>query len=218
MPRSQNSLLLNLMLSTQWHCFYCRLCMSRHHLLLSNWNDSLIATATSCKNVANRLARILPIKQPLISNITRQSNLPMPSIARSWLVSMRHPCLPSYVFNSPSQGAFFNGVFLLALALSIFLQSIERFVHIEVIEQPFMVLIIGCVGLALNSISAFVIHGTTFVKVKHRILLMGIHTRPSWWTRGTLTWTIGSYDYAQTSLNFRSCSGADCACHFNLLQ
>ncbi|KAF5355195.1 hypothetical protein D9756_005671 [Leucocoprinus leucothites] len=55
-------------------------------------------------------------------------------------------------------GAFFNGVFLIALALSIFLQSLERFVHIEIIEEPFLVLIIGCVGLALNSISAMVIH------------------------------------------------------------
>ncbi|KAJ3560547.1 hypothetical protein NP233_g10767 [Leucocoprinus birnbaumii] len=55
-------------------------------------------------------------------------------------------------------GAFFNGVFLLALALSIFLQSVERFVHVEVIDEPFLVLVIGCVGLALNIVSAFVVH------------------------------------------------------------
>ncbi|KAL9714136.1 hypothetical protein Ac2012v2_002445, partial [Leucoagaricus gongylophorus] len=60
-----------------------------------------------------------------------------------------HPC---------SIGAFFNGVFLLALALSVFLQSMERFVHIERIEEPFFVLVIGCVGLTLNIISALVIH------------------------------------------------------------
>ncbi|KAL9715790.1 hypothetical protein Ac2012v2_000232 [Leucoagaricus gongylophorus] len=60
-----------------------------------------------------------------------------------------HPC---------SIGAFFNGVFLLALALSVFLQSIERFVHIERIEEPFLVLVIGCVGLTLNIISALVVH------------------------------------------------------------
>lgn len=58
-----------------------------------------------------------------------------------------------------STGAFFNGVFLLALAISIFLQSIERFVHLEEIEEPFLVLIIGCVGLGLNVISALVVHG-----------------------------------------------------------
>ncbi|KAF8075090.1 CDF-like metal transporter [Lyophyllum atratum] len=55
-------------------------------------------------------------------------------------------------------GAFFNGVFLLALALSIFLQSLERFINIQPIEAPFQVLIIGCVGLFLNIISAIVVH------------------------------------------------------------
>ncbi|KAF8159476.1 CDF zinc transporter [Crassisporium funariophilum] len=55
-------------------------------------------------------------------------------------------------------GAFFNGVFLLALALSICLQSIERFVHVEVVNSPKLVLIIGCIGLTLNIISALVIH------------------------------------------------------------
>ena len=56
-------------------------------------------------------------------------------------------------------GAFFNGVFLLALALSIFLQSMERFVHVEVVTSPKLVLIIGCIGLALNIISAIVVNG-----------------------------------------------------------
>lgn len=55
-------------------------------------------------------------------------------------------------------GAFFNGVFLLALALSIFLQSIERFVHIEPVESPVMVLIVGAVGLTLNITSMIVVH------------------------------------------------------------
>ncbi|KAF8239414.1 hypothetical protein L208DRAFT_1420809 [Tricholoma matsutake] len=55
-------------------------------------------------------------------------------------------------------GAFFNGVFLLALALSIFLQSIERFVHIEPVESPVMVLIVGAVGLTLNVTSMIVVH------------------------------------------------------------
>ncbi|KAI1098308.1 cation efflux protein [Jackrogersella minutella] len=55
-------------------------------------------------------------------------------------------------------GAFFNGVFLLALGISIFLQSIERFISIERIENPELVLIMGCVGLALNLISATLLH------------------------------------------------------------
>ncbi|KIY51832.1 CDF zinc transporter [Fistulina hepatica ATCC 64428] len=55
-------------------------------------------------------------------------------------------------------GAFFNGVFLLALALSIALQSIGRFINIETIKTPVLVLIIGCVGLSLNVLSVLVVH------------------------------------------------------------
>ncbi|KAF1985250.1 cation efflux protein [Aulographum hederae CBS 113979] len=51
-------------------------------------------------------------------------------------------------------GAFFNGVFLAALGLSIFLQALERFVNITRVEDPKLVLIIGGVGLGLNIISA----------------------------------------------------------------
>ncbi|QSS51341.1 metal ion resistance protein/transporter (Zrc1), cation efflux system protein czcD [Histoplasma capsulatum var. duboisii H88] len=55
-------------------------------------------------------------------------------------------------------GAFFNGVFLLALGVSIILQSIERFVSLERVEKPELMLIIGCVGLTLNLISASFLH------------------------------------------------------------
>ncbi|KAL1606276.1 hypothetical protein SLS60_003678 [Paraconiothyrium brasiliense] len=55
-------------------------------------------------------------------------------------------------------GAFFNGVFLLALGLSIFLQSIERFIDIKQVENPKIVLIVGCIGLALNLISGIFLH------------------------------------------------------------
>ncbi|KAF2970636.1 hypothetical protein GQX73_g2929 [Xylaria multiplex] len=55
-------------------------------------------------------------------------------------------------------GAFFNGVFLLALGVSIFLQSIERFIAIQPIDNPKLVLIIGSVGLALNILSAALLH------------------------------------------------------------
>jgi zinc transporter 1 len=55
-------------------------------------------------------------------------------------------------------GAFFNGAFLLALGLSIALQSIERFISIEQVNNPKLVLIIGCIGLTLNLISALFLH------------------------------------------------------------
>ncbi|KAL9034330.1 MAG: hypothetical protein Q9180_005466 [Flavoplaca navasiana] len=55
-------------------------------------------------------------------------------------------------------GAFFNGVFLVALGLSIFLQTIERFISVEQVKSPILVLVMGCVGLALNIISALFLH------------------------------------------------------------
>lgn len=55
-------------------------------------------------------------------------------------------------------GAFFNGAFLLALGLSIGLQSIERFIDLKHVENPKIVLIVGCVGLTLNLISAVFLH------------------------------------------------------------
>ncbi|KAH8197997.1 hypothetical protein TruAng_007822 [Truncatella angustata] len=51
-------------------------------------------------------------------------------------------------------GAFFNGVFLLALGVSIFLQSLERFISIQHVEDPKLVLIMGAIGLVLNIFSA----------------------------------------------------------------
>ncbi|KAI1518054.1 Cation efflux protein [Pyrenophora tritici-repentis] len=55
-------------------------------------------------------------------------------------------------------GAFFNGSFLIALGVSIALQAIERFISIEHVQNPKLVLIVGCVGLALNVISALFLH------------------------------------------------------------
>ncbi|KAL8768950.1 MAG: hypothetical protein Q9209_005005, partial [Squamulea sp. 1 TL-2023] len=55
-------------------------------------------------------------------------------------------------------GAFFNGVFLVALGLSIFLQAIERFITVQHVKEPKLVLVMGCVGLTLNIISALFLH------------------------------------------------------------
>lgn len=55
-------------------------------------------------------------------------------------------------------GAFFNGAFLLALGLSILLQSIERFISLRHVENSKLVLIVGCIGLTLNLISVAFLH------------------------------------------------------------
>ncbi|KAK5027278.1 Zinc resistance conferring protein [Exophiala sideris] len=47
-------------------------------------------------------------------------------------------------------GALVNGVFLVALCLSIFLEAIQRFVEPQVVTNPKLVLIVGCLGLASN--------------------------------------------------------------------
>ncbi|KAK2831012.1 hypothetical protein FQN49_007086 [Arthroderma sp. PD_2] len=54
----------------------------------------------------------------------------------------------------PLLAAFFNSVFLLALGLAIFLQGLEKFVHLEEIANPRLVLIIGCVGILTNVVCA----------------------------------------------------------------
>ncbi|PYH97437.1 cation efflux protein [Aspergillus ellipticus CBS 707.79] len=55
-------------------------------------------------------------------------------------------------------GAFFNGVLLFALGISVFLQSIERFISIERVENPKLMFIMGAIGLGLNLISATFLH------------------------------------------------------------
>ncbi|KAF9913563.1 hypothetical protein BX616_009878 [Lobosporangium transversale] len=55
-------------------------------------------------------------------------------------------------------GALYNGVFLLALCFSIFLDAIERFFKPEDIENPQLVLIVGGIGLACNLLGLFLFH------------------------------------------------------------
>ncbi|KAL2109544.1 hypothetical protein VUR80DRAFT_2322 [Thermomyces stellatus] len=52
-------------------------------------------------------------------------------------------------------GGFFNGVFLLALGISILLQSVERFTKPHHVDDPMTVLILGSVGLFLNIVTLF---------------------------------------------------------------
>ncbi|KAF2013327.1 zinc/cadmium resistance protein-like protein [Aaosphaeria arxii CBS 175.79] len=55
-------------------------------------------------------------------------------------------------------GALVNGVFLVALCLSIFLEAIQRFVEPQEVSHPKLVLIVGCFGLASNIIGLFLFH------------------------------------------------------------
>ncbi|KAG0089050.1 hypothetical protein BGZ93_010068 [Podila epicladia] len=55
-------------------------------------------------------------------------------------------------------GALYNGVFLLALCFTIFLDAIERFFKPEDIENPKLVLIVGGIGLACNLLGLVLFH------------------------------------------------------------
>ena len=48
-----------------------------------------------------------------------------------------------------------NAVFLVALCFSIFVDAMRRFVEMEAIKDPKMILIVGSVGLAINLVGAW---------------------------------------------------------------
>ena len=56
-------------------------------------------------------------------------------------------------------GAFFNAVFLIALCVSIILEALTRFVEGSNIENPKLVLIVGCAGLFSNLVGFVVLGG-----------------------------------------------------------
>ncbi|MCO5566166.1 hypothetical protein L7F22_019842 [Adiantum nelumboides] len=55
-------------------------------------------------------------------------------------------------------GALINGVFLLALCFSIFMEAIERFVNVTEVQNPKLVVVVGSLGLASNIIGLFLFH------------------------------------------------------------
>nr|KMM63751.1 hypothetical protein CPAG_00105 [Coccidioides posadasii RMSCC 3488] len=61
----------------------------------------------------------------------------------------------------PTLAAFFNSVVLVAIGLGIFLQGIERFIHLQAISSPLLVFVMGWAGLFLNIICILIMgpHG-----------------------------------------------------------
>lgn len=56
-------------------------------------------------------------------------------------------------------GALINAVFLLALCFSILIESLKRFVDPERLHNPFLVLVVGVIGLLVNICGLFLFHG-----------------------------------------------------------
>ncbi|KAJ1663857.1 Zinc resistance conferring protein [Coemansia sp. RSA 1646] len=55
-------------------------------------------------------------------------------------------------------GALTNGVLLLGLCLTIYIDAIERFISIKEVKTPMLVTIVGCVGLAFNLMGLLLFH------------------------------------------------------------
>ncbi|EFE42431.1 hypothetical protein TRV_02871 [Trichophyton verrucosum HKI 0517] len=55
-------------------------------------------------------------------------------------------------------GALINGVFLVALCLSIFLEAINRFVEPQTVEHPKLICIVGALGLLSNILGLLLFH------------------------------------------------------------
>ncbi|KAF1992611.1 cation efflux protein [Aulographum hederae CBS 113979] len=80
-----------------------------------------------------------------------------------WAISVAQSKAPTknytYGFQrAETLGALVNGVFLVALCLSIFIDAITRFFEPQVVANPVLVLIVGCVGLASNIVGLFLFH------------------------------------------------------------
>ncbi|KXT07537.1 hypothetical protein AC578_10137 [Pseudocercospora eumusae] len=80
-----------------------------------------------------------------------------------WAVKMANrtsaPKMYTYGYQrAETLGALVNGVFLVALCVTIFLDAIQRFVEPQEVSNPKLVLIVGCLGLASNLIGLVLFH------------------------------------------------------------
>ncbi|KAK5289123.1 Zinc resistance conferring protein [Exophiala xenobiotica] len=55
-------------------------------------------------------------------------------------------------------GALINGVFLVALCMSIFLEAIQRFAEPQEVSSPILILVVGCCGLSSNLLGMALLH------------------------------------------------------------
>ncbi len=85
-------------------------------------------------------------------NVHLRSRLPAPQAAsHAFLILLQWQ-------RAETLGALINGVFLVALCMSIFLEAIQRIVQPQEVSRPMLVLIVGCCGLASNIMGLFLFH------------------------------------------------------------
>lgn len=80
-----------------------------------------------------------------------------------WAVKMANkssaPKMYTYGYQrAETLGALVNGVFLVALCVTIFLDAIQRFVEPQVVSKPQLVLVVGCLGLLSNVVGLVLFH------------------------------------------------------------
>ncbi|KAF7505401.1 hypothetical protein GJ744_000947 [Endocarpon pusillum] len=80
-----------------------------------------------------------------------------------WAVKVAHNKSSSAMYTygwqrAETLGALVNGVFLVALCMSIFLEAIQRFVQPQVVSKPKLVMIVGILGLASNILGLLLFH------------------------------------------------------------
>ncbi|KAF2164466.1 hypothetical protein M409DRAFT_25343 [Zasmidium cellare ATCC 36951] len=80
-----------------------------------------------------------------------------------WAVKMANrtstPKMYTYGYQrAETLGALVNGVFLVALCVTIFLDAIQRFVEPQEVNNPQLILIVGCLGLASNIVGLVLFH------------------------------------------------------------
>lgn len=80
-----------------------------------------------------------------------------------WAVKMANrtstPKMYTYGYQrAETLGALVNGVFLVALCVTIFLDAIQRFVEPQEVKKPQIVLVVGCLGLLSNMVGLLLFH------------------------------------------------------------
>ncbi|KAK2758769.1 hypothetical protein FQN54_003461 [Arachnomyces sp. PD_36] len=80
-----------------------------------------------------------------------------------WAVKVAHQKTDSKMYTygwqrAETLGALVNGVFLVALCLSIFLEAIQRLVEPQEVSNPKLVCIVGCFGLLSNILGLVLFH------------------------------------------------------------
>jgi hypothetical protein len=73
-------------------------------------------------------------------------------------------------------GALINGVFLVALCVSIFLEAIGRIVSPPEITNPKLIVVVGSLGLLSNIVGLFLFHGGSIASPHSHISLLLSHT------------------------------------------